>query len=147
MSALEKAGVFVGIPSDSEKNRRDDTPQSNAEIAFINEYGEPSEHIPARPFLFPGIIKAMPKNQKIMLGTLKRVFTLTGAPREAVEIGLNAVGVNSQQEIQDQIVNGDFVELSKYTLQQRKARGFMGEKPLIETGSLKAAITYVVDND
>lgn len=144
MQALDDAEVLVGIPSDSEKNTRSDAPETNAEIGFTNEFGEPSMNIPERPFLLPGVNNAMPANEKIMLDAAKSIMTLSGDPVATVDNALNSVGLNSQQEVQKQIVEGSYQPLSKYTLAQRNARGFKGTKPLIETGSLKGSITFVV---
>ena len=146
MKALKDSAVLVGIPSASDKNLRTDTPETNAEIGFVNEYGEPSKNIPARPFLMPGINLAMAKNKKIMLNGAKKALSLHDNPVIAIDIALNAVGINSQNAIQNYIVDGDFIPLAPYTLELRKRRGFMGEKPLNVTGSLHDAITYVVES-
>jgi hypothetical protein len=50
--------VLVGIPA--EKNEREDedgntTPIGNAAIGFIQENGDPEMHLPARPWLKPGV--------------------------------------------------------------------------------------------
>lgn len=145
MKSLDNAEVLVGIPSDSEKNARDDTPETNAEIGFVNEFGEPSMNIPPRPFLMPGVAAGMPKCEKVMLNAGKDVMRLPSNPEQIINNAMEAVGLISQNAVQQQIVDGKYAPLSPYTLAQRKSRGFMGTKPLIETGSLKASITYVVN--
>ena len=144
MKALNDSSVLIGIPSNNDRNFRTDTPETNAEIGFINEFGEPSKNIPPRPFLLPGANLAMPKNTKIMLKAVKDVMTLHGNPIVVIDIALNDVGINSQNSVQYYIAHHNFQRLADYTLKLRKERGFMGERPLNETGSLKASITYMV---
>ena len=146
MKALKNSAILVGIPSDSDKNFRNDTPETNSEIGFINEFGEPSKNIPSRKFLLPGVNLAMSKNTKIMLKGAKNALSLHDDPVSSINIALNAVGLNSQNSVKNYMVNTDFIPLAPYTLAMRKKRGFMGEKPLIETESLKASITYVIES-
>jgi hypothetical protein len=160
MKALKDSAVLVGIPSDSSRNIRTDTPETNAEIGFVNEFGEPSKNIPARPFLMPGVQDAMPKNEKIMLNGAKKALSLNDNPVVAIDNALNLVGLNSQNAVQNYMVNGDFAPLSPRTIAGRAERrvyiteqqradweslGVADDQPLIDTGSLKAAITYAVE--
>ena len=80
MKALKNSAILVGIPSDSDKNFRNDTPETNSEIGFINEFGEPSKNIPSRKFLLPGVNLAMSKNTKIMLKGAKNALSLHDDP-------------------------------------------------------------------
>lgn len=147
MDAIDKHSVIVGIPSDSEKNAREDTPETNAEIGFTNEFGEPSMNIPPRPFLIPGVLNSVDKNTQIMVKGAKQALQLNGNPESDIKKVLETVGLVAQQSIQAQIIDGDYIPLAPYTLAQRRLRGFTGEKPLIETGSLKNSITYVVEKN
>lgn len=50
---LTKSDVLVGIPSTTAGRR--DGPITNAALGYIHEFGSPAHNIPARPFLFPGV--------------------------------------------------------------------------------------------
>ena len=147
MKAMDTASVLVGIPSASEKNVRDDTPETNAEIGFVNEFGEPSMNIPPRPFLVPGVMNSMDKNTRVMMRGAQQAMSLSGNPESQIQQTLDTVGLIAQQAVQAQIIDGEYTPLAPYTLAQRRSRGFVGEKPLIETGSLKNSITYVVEKN
>lgn len=147
MSVLDNGSVLIGIPDDSEKNHRNDTPETNSEIAFTNEFGEPAENIPARPFLIPGVNNAMEKNERIMLKGAQEVLTLTGNPLDSVHNALEAVGLVSARSAQKMIDDGLSPDPAPYTLMQRRLKGFMGEKPLLVTGNLKQSITYIIEDD
>lgn len=144
IAAFSECAVIVGIPSDSTKNARDDAVETNSEIGMINEFGEPAANIPPRPFLIPGVINAMPKNEKIMMQGARKVFDLTVEPLSQISQVMESVGLVSQNAVQSQIIDGEFIELAESTIEARRARGFMGESPLIETSSLKNSITFVV---
>lgn len=144
-NALTKLKAYVGIPGDAPARQPDgaleDQPPSNAVIGYIQENGLPERNIPARPFLLPGVEAAMPQ-------ITPRLKTLGAAALQgdvgAIQKGLNAVGLLGQNAVRAQITEGAFAPLSERTLNARKARGRTGEKPLIDTGQLRGAITYVV---
>lgn len=145
MKALAKREVLVGIPSDTEKNVRDDAPITNAEIGYINEFGEPSLNIPERPFLIPGVSAAWPECEKRMARGAKKIISgQFSDPLRMVDAVLDGAGLIAQGEVQQKINDGLEPQLAAATLAARRARGFKGETPLIVTGSLKASITYVV---
>lgn len=134
--------VFVGIPS-SAADRGDGSVVNNAEIGFINEFGEPSMNIPARPHLVPGIRRVDGKITNILRDGGERVlsddsYEVTDALEKA---GL--VGVSSVKEL---IMNGLAPPLSPRTLaaRQKGSEDRTGDLPLIDTGNYLAHITYVV---
>jgi hypothetical protein len=158
MKSFDSSSVVVGIPDKSEKNKRDDTVKTNSEIAFTNEFGEPSENIPARPFLIPGTKNAMEKNGRILIKAVKDVLKLQSDPDQIVENGFDAVGLASQRAVQDVIDDGIDPPLAPYTLAERARQrvgrpmgrmstkaGLFGDKPLLFTGNLKQSITYLVE--
>src|SRR5271154_410441 len=57
LDKLKKSQVLVGVPAD--KAQRDPAegqgPINNAALAYIHNFGMPSQNIPARPFMEPGI--------------------------------------------------------------------------------------------
>ena len=143
MEAMAKSSVLVGIPSDSPKNHRDDdaTIQNN-ELGLIMEFGAPEANIPPRPFLIPGVGSVLPEIEKRLSRGAKRLLT---DPSFSPEVLFNSVGLMAQQGVQRYMTDAHFAPLADSTLAARQSRGFVGEKPLIVTGSLRGAITYVVE--
>lgn len=144
-NALTKLKAYVGIPADAPERQPDGAleaqPPSNAVIGYRLETGDPETNLPARPFLHPGVEAAMPqitpRLQKIGAAAIQ-------GDLGAIQKGLEAVGLIGQNAVRAQITDGTFAPLSERTIKARKARGRTGEKPLIDTGALRASVTYVV---
>ena len=147
MNALAKKEVLVGIPSDSDKNARDDAPITNAQIGYINEFGAPEMNIPPRPSLIPGVKSAWPDASRYMAKGAKSVLSGAVSPIATVEKALNGAGLIAQAAVVQEINDGLEPVLAAATLAARKRNGFEGENPMIVTGSYKASITYVVKNN
>lgn len=131
---LVKNQVLIGIPAEAATRtpvQGEDAPPNNATIAYWMEFGAPEANIPARPHLMPGIEAA---RSKIEAQLRKAGEGALDGNREAVDRGLNAVGLLGQNAVRKQITDGTFKPLSKATLQRRKAKGRTGDKPLIDTG-------------
>lgn len=133
--------VLVGIPSD--RDDRSGEPIGNASIGYIQEKGSAAQGIPPRPFLEPGVANVADKcAEAIRKGA---VTALTDFNPNAVMIGKNKAGLIAQNSVKAAITAGDgFAPLSKATLAARKRRGVSRTKPLIDTGSLRNSITYVI---
>lgn len=144
IKALTKKEVLVGVPMDKADRPPDDgekSPLTNAEIGYLMETGVPEKNIPQRAFLVPGIENAKPDIGKTMeAGAIK---SLTG-DAEAADKTLHKVGLIGQSAVQKKITDGPFDPLAPVTLAKRKAKGRTGEKPLIDTGSLRQSISYAV---
>lgn len=170
VTSLTHSDVLVGVPA--EKAGRPGQPINNAALAYIHEFGSPQHNIPARPFLFPGV-RACRAEAIAMLRKGASDVLLNGANPDVIlnRVGLlarNAV-VNAITDPEP-----PFVPLRPATIRarlrktqagRRKLRGIkrkaiaggqpMGDaltewaeggniKPLIDTGALRASITYVV---
>jgi hypothetical protein len=137
MSAKE---VYVGVPQ-AESSRGES--KTNAEIGYINEFGSPINNIPPRPHLVPGVASA--KEQTVNI--LKK-----GASNALVDIArldkaLTAVGLLNASAVKLYIKAGtNLLPLAEKTLEERRAKGAFGEKPLIRTAQYLKSITYVVRN-
>lgn len=139
---LASKEVLVGIPATkAERKEGDEEPINNAQLGYIHEFGSPKANIPARPFLNPGIARA----QESINGHLRKAAKAAmDADSEKVDLELNATGLIAQAGARNEINSGDFEALAKSTLAARRRRGRTGEKPLIDTGQLRNAITYVI---
>ncbi|MFM0488014.1 hypothetical protein [Paraburkholderia graminis] len=166
ISQLSNKDVLVGIPDSAPE--RADTPITNAQIGYVMETGSPANNIPARPFLVPGIADVQAEiAERLRNGALS---ALAGAAAGA-ETALKAAGMVGQNAVKKKINDGPFTPLSPRTIAQRnrsrqtksmrkaekdyanllaqgkteqEAQDAAGIKPLINTGSLRNSIVYVV---
>lgn len=133
--------VLVGIPAT--ENAREDSPIGNAAIGYINEFGSPAQGIPARPFLSVGVDAIKDKAAAIIgKGTAE---ALTSFDHSRITVAQNKAGLLAQNSVRAAITSGDgFEPLAASTIAARKRRGVTRTKPLIDTGSLRTSITYVI---
>jgi len=168
VAELTTSDVLVGVPE--AKGARKDGQITNASLAYIHEFGSPASNIPARPFLFPGVRKIRP--QAIAMLKQGAIDALNGSGK-SVSQTLNSVGMLARNSVVNEITDPDpaFVPLRPATIRARLRRTAAGRRkikqlkakgialttwaetivdgsanihPLIDTGQLRAAITYVV---
>jgi hypothetical protein len=155
---LTKQDVMIGIP-DSTAGRKSG-PISNAAIGYIQETGDPARNLPARPFLVPGVMKVEAKAAEMLgAGAAKAL----DGDRQAGASSLVKAGLLASSSVKRTITEGaGFAPLSLATLKARAARGRKGAaaeiasraagnapdasnaRPLIDTGQLRNAVTYVL---
>jgi hypothetical protein len=154
IQGLAKDRVMVGVPasdplgSSAGPNQRAGVPINNASLAYIHEFGAPGANIPARPFLVPGVANV----QQRVLPYLKAAGTAALDGKSAlVEKNLHAVGLLAQASVRAKITDGPFVPLKLATIagrlsrhKGRRATGPADVRPLIDTGQLRAAVSYVL---
>lgn len=154
--------VLVGIPRATAMREGDTI--SNAEIAYINEHGDPAQRIPPRPFMEPGLARCRDEVREAMAQGVQQLGT-GGTLRPAAE----RVGLICQASIRGVFTDNDWKPLSPRTIMARaqrtvsKRKGFdeksdrqqqnmlakelarrANDRPLIDTGALRQSITYVV---
>jgi len=146
VAALTKTDVLVGIPQ--EKDYRDPDPATgkptaigNAALAYIHNFGSPTQNIPARPHLEPGILDAEPKFMPYLKAAA--LEALKGSAT-GVERNLHAVGQIAVSGVQNKMQTGPFAPLDASTLAARRRRGRTGTKPLIDTAQLLQHYSYVL---
>ncbi len=141
-------GVGVGDISESasDGNKISD---NNAALAYIHNFGSPSQNIPARPFLIPGVSNAIPKTipqlKKAILSALEN-------DQEGSDKAFHSIGLICQNEVRKKITDGPFVPLKQSTINARinkskNKKGASAEniRPLIDTGALRQAQTYAIE--
>jgi hypothetical protein len=151
---LTKKEVLVGVPE--EKDSRKEGEIGNAALAHIHDKGSPLAGIPARPFMIPGINNAQEKINIHLIAAAKA--QLENAP-DKVSISLNRAGIVAASSIKNVINDGEgFEPLKRATLlgrlrQRKAAKKWNKDKredvmssmhPLIDTGSLRNSVSYVV---
>lgn len=134
---MSNKSALVGIPGDQKHGKT-----SNSELGFIHEFGSDHAHIPARPFLLPGIKKEKNRILEVFKNNLPKV--LAG---EDAHITFNKVGIIARDSIKNMLRNGPFAPLAEATIAARRrsrTSGKAGTKPLIDTGQLLNSINYVI---
>jgi len=146
---LEKEHVLVGIPAEkaprnSEEAKGHDI--SNAALAYIHNFGSPTQNIPPRPFMDPGIMNA---KDQITAQMQKAGEAALDGNADGVRKNFEAVGLIAATSVKLKIREGPFQPLRPATIRARQRRA--GKKlasseirPLIDTGQLLASMTYVV---
>jgi hypothetical protein len=141
---LLKREILVGIPAANaarELEPGEKTVATNALIGYVMEYGSPAKNIPPRPFLHPGIMNARMDIEKHM----KKAGQLAlHGKKDEIDQELEKIGLIAQVSVQKKIVEGPFEPLKAATLAARRRRGRTGISPLLDTGQLRRAISYVI---
>lgn len=139
--------VQVGFPKEyskrhlmaSDELRRGGIKLTNPQIAYILEQGDTKLNIPRRPFLVPGVERAIPKLIPL-LGPAVREILAKGIPRDS----LIKVGRAARNSVRWYILFGNHKPLAAATIRYRKQAGIELKTPLIETGRLRNALSYMV---
>ncbi|GJD47005.1 hypothetical protein AFCDBAGC_4890 [Methylobacterium cerastii] len=150
---LASMEVVVGIPA--EAGTHADSGLTNAALGYIHEFGAPEANIPARPFLFPGIERIQDKiADKLAKGGARAVEATVASGNRTTgkaegQKALQRVGILAQNSVRGVITDGIAPPLSARTvydrLHRKKNRRSPGPMtPLVDTGKLREAITYIV---
>jgi len=162
VSKLSLNATFVGVPSDKTTRKDNDTekgPMTNAALAFIHDNGSEAAHIPARPFMRPGVARA----QKYIVAALRQGAQAALQGGDPLKY-LGMAGLKTQAEIRAVINEGIAPPLADATLRERLRRrtsikgaklelaaraagqspSIENAKPLIATAQLRNAINYVI---
>lgn len=158
LSELSRQRLLVGIPDTTAG--RSSGPVSNAVIGYSMEFGMPERKVPARPFLMP-TIKDMNKEiaEKFRLMGQR---ALNGDYQGAIRV-MEALGLEAVNKVRARITAKIPPPLAASTVEARLRRTQAGQKmlkrlgnqdlkkwgatnltPLIDTGQLKNAVTYVI---
>lgn len=148
LERLAKTAVYVGIPTESKGDKRPDgEPITNSELGYIHEFGSPAAHIPARPFLRPGVQKAEGWLRRSMRNAAACALT---EDEDGFERQLETVALKAETAVKDYMTSASFESLATSTVKRREAKikklgsSDMTIKPLIDTGNLRNAIVGVV---
>ena len=139
LQRLTRKDVLVGIPVKNASRPGEEI--NNAELLYLHTHGSPLQHIPARPVIEPAI--AAPDNKANITAELKEAAqgVLEGRPEDAsrhLELA-GQVGENAAVRWFTDPRNG-WPRNAPSTI---KAKG--SDRPLIDTGELRRAITHVVE--
>lgn len=144
LKELAAKRVLVGIPSSTatrEPDPEDPTPMNNAAIGYLMENGSPAQNLPERAHLKPGVASVEGEIADRYKAGAKAL--LDGRLTD-VDVVHHTVGLVAENAVKRKITDGPFVPLSARTLAARKRKGRTGDKPLIDTGAYRNAITHVI---
>lgn len=155
MKQLERTDVLVGIPSERasrsgaepfylmgqrKKLLARHEPVNNAQLLFIHTKGSPLRNIPARPVIEPAITD--PDNRKMITDQLAEAgaAALEGDPLAARK-HLELAGQVATSLVKDWFTNpkNHWAPNAPSTIARKHS-----DRPLIDIGALRRAITYVV---
>lgn len=106
-----------------------------ADLAAIHVFGVPSQNIPKRDFVTPVI----EQNQDKYIGYIEqKVIPILQGDVSMQEVW-QFIGMEAKADIQNYMVNGKFAPLSPKTIKRKGS-----SKPLIDTGQLRQAVSYIV---
>jgi hypothetical protein len=142
MNDVKGIAVLVGIPQ--ERNARpEDGSITNAELLFIHTNGSPKMHIPARPVIEPAV-----EDDKVVISNLlgEAVKALLDGNKTLMREYLEKAGLEGQGASQDWFDNpkNNWPPNSPSVIKAKEKKGSTDPKPLIDTGELRKAITYIV---
>jgi hypothetical protein len=161
IAELAAKEVLVGIPADTSARTEPGT-ASNALLGYVHEHGVPEHNLPARPWLRPGVADKLDQIQRYLrqAGTL----ALRG-DGDGMLNALRAAGQTGATGAQQKITTGPFAPLSERTIIARLRKTKAGQtrlrrmrragqdvvawgqanlKPLIDTGQMRRAVTFIV---
>lgn len=133
------ARVRVGILDDAPKSAGEDgnaSPYTLLEVAAVHEFGAPDAGIPQRSFIRSTVDAKAPEIAAVQHAVAVRV--LKG--QTPIEDGLNQIGAKVASFVQGTISAGVLPALKPETVERKGS-----SKPLVDTGQLRAAITWKVE--
>lgn len=172
IEALADRRVMVGFPQETTERSDDDGP-TNAELAYIHNFGAPEAHIPQREFMAPGIKSVQDELidmlKDMALATLQTdIPILRGSSTPVLDRWLNRIGLKVQNAIKATIRAGLSPPLAPATVEariaRRKSKAWRAKRrslvaanvaagkapgegiftPLIDTAAMINSCTYVI---
>ena len=142
LEQLENTQMLVGIPAE-DSEPKDGAKINNAALLYIHSNGSPKNKIPARPVIEPAL-----EDSKERLGELIGQATKSAMLGDStgMQQNLERAGKAGQNAAKDWFTNpkNNWKPLKPQTAKRKESKGSTVERPLIDTGSLRNSITYVL---
>lgn len=140
LSRLRRAAgarVRVGVLEEATKATREEegSPLTLLEVAAVHEFGAPAAGIPQRSFIRAGVDAQLPEIQRVQRALAGQ--TIRGAI--TLGVALDRLGAKVAALLQNRIAAGIDPPNSPATIARKGS-----SKPLIDTGQLRASITWRV---
>lgn len=132
---VQHTNVYVGIPQESNGSHGNVT---NAELLYIHTNGSPSHNIPPRPTIEPAVNE--PETARSIQDQLTAGITMALAGNlGGAEAAYNRAGMIGASAAQAMFGSSALAPNAPSTIARKGSSA-----PLIDTGALRAAVTYVV---
>lgn len=141
LSRLRRAAgarVRVGVLEEATKATREEeegSPLTLLEVAAVHEFGAPAAGIPQRSFIRAGVDAQLAEIQRVQRALARQ--TIRGAT--TLDVALDRLGAKVAALLQNRIAAGIDPPNSPATIARKGS-----SKPLVDTGQLKASITWRV---
>jgi hypothetical protein len=153
LAKLAEKPVYVGIPK--ENTKRPEGGMTNAALLAIHSKGSPLRNLPARPVIEPAIEDPNNKAKisKYLLAAAKKGL---GGDQSGFIAGLNAAGLQAQNACRDwfENPNNGWEPLAESTIKAKVRKYGKGKDvdvssiiPLVDTGEMRKAISYVIGDE
>ena len=152
---LDSMTLYVGIPEKNSGAGRDDKGINNVQLAYIHSQGSALMGIPARPFIEPAI--ELEENKEKIARQFKQAFLAAlKADRDGARVALNKAGMQAEKAVKTYIgsdalapnapitIHGGWM-MNKKSHKPFYVKGKGNRPPLINTGNLRMAVTYVIE--
>jgi len=143
IQALAQKQVLIGIP-DATTDRENGGAVTNAELGYLHEFGSPSNNIPARPFLIPGVTKSNPAAAVLLRQGAEKALDASTQPDgqtgKPVDASLDRAGLLASNAVKRLFTDDNGWAPNAPSTSAQKG----SDRPLIDTGQMRRAITYAV---
>ena len=141
-TAVAQRVIDVGIVGDGAAEEHAEDGMTNARLATMHEYGsiKVKDQPPERSFLRSTIDVNRAKYE----GLLKRAAKQFFERKRLLTSSLNLIGARVTADVQNTIRRGIPPPLADSTIRQKTVGGKKGTTPLIDTGQMIGALTWIV---
>ena len=129
---LKKLQVRVGYQQGDEQ---EEDGADLCDVAMFNELG--TSNTPSRPFMRDSVDKHEDKINNFC----KQQMKLLSTGKISTEEMLKSIGVFQKGLVQKEIRDGEFVPNAPSTIKRKKS-----DKPLIDTGTMRQSVNFVIRN-
>lgn len=133
---LQTRGVAVGLPADA--GTHPEAGMSFAKLGAIHEFGAPKAGIPERSFLRAPLRAA----QDQIASDFRRLMKMVVEDKLTMNQALNSIG-NRGATIAQQAISSGIAPPNTAATERRKG----STTPLMDTGALRQAITWVLEDN
>lgn len=136
LQSLRMSSVYVGIPQENTQRRGDTV--NNASLMYIHTHGSPLKNIPARPVIEPAVAA---EKDKISTEYAKAVQATINGDNANVLKALHRTGIAGQNAARSWFTDprNNWPPNSPGTIAKKGS-----SRPLIDTGTLRKSIIYVI---
>ena len=157
MKFLAQKEVFIGIPQETNAAHEAEKGKivTTADLLFIHSYGSGINRVPSRDVLETSLKYNKEQVAQLLSEAMEKA---TSGNISAVEMALKKAGMQAQNIARDWFTNpaNNWAPNAPFTIEggwmrNRKsgkafyAKGKGSSRPLVDTGEMRKAITYVVD--